>query len=75
MCREQGIPGPGKVWQDVAIGSFAASGPGEEPDIAAPHLQAPGNEDRKHSIEMESNHISSECRSGVFWTAKILKNF
>ena len=54
------------MWQDVAIGSFAASGLGEEPDIAAPHLQAPGNEDRKHSIGMESNHIRSECPSGVF---------
>ena len=31
MCREQGMPGPGKVWQDGAIGSFAASGRGEEP--------------------------------------------
>ena len=63
MCRERG---PGKLWQDVAIGSFAASGLGEEQDIAAPHLQAPGNEDRKHSIGMESNHIRSECRSGDF---------
>ena len=72
MCRERG---PGKLWQDVAIGSFAASGLGEEQDIAAPHLKNLGM--RIGNTALEWNPITSvqNVRLVFFRTAKILKNF
>ena len=51
-CSRRGIPGPGKVWQDVEIGSFAASGLGEEPDIAALHPSRPWEWGWEYSIEI-----------------------